>query len=95
MNDHGEMELDVNDFLDEVRKTLSSKIAESMKIFLDEIKKERGGLLLTTEELVLFLVEDCRVQFGKVAILLKRLGFSDSDIRYFYTLTGPSLDEAR
>jgi len=79
------IELSVDDFLEISKKYLPKTILEHLKKFINE-RVEGDVALITTEEIVLFLVEDYGVPFDKIYFLLKELGLSDSDIDYLYSI---------
>lgn len=95
MTDFEGIELDVGDFLEEASRVLPKKAVESLEKFLEKRKEEFGEILITTEEIALFLIEECRVPFPKVALLLKHVGISDEDLKYIYAITRPAMDESR
>ncbi|RLE63295.1 MAG: hypothetical protein DRJ49_03700 [Thermoprotei archaeon] len=82
-----ECEIDLEDFLTRIEKLLSKKYIKKLELYLDSHREPTtGDVVLITEELIAFLVSECKLELKEVLKILLELGLNEKDINYIHRL---------
>lgn len=82
-----EFEVDLEDFLIKMERLLCGEYLKKLKSYLESHKEPTtGDVVLTTEELIAFLISECELKLEEVLEILAELGLGEKDINYIYRL---------